>query len=298
MSNASAAVVPYGMNEDSIIYVSTDWIELCELLTNPVVFLGAKGMINSPIQWRLRPKATALVEPFDANATRAARFIGMFGRHGVTPPEPANRTAASKERLEDLGRHATEIASKELPDGAFIAEFALNTRVMVVRYKLPNRFESPDPEEAPSAAHYKGRFTAPTYIGLEGSACGNVHFDIEKQIGMTDVNRAHVAVDMLENPHRVFSRLGDHIHNTARLGALDATVPLRLDRSTKTIKPKYVFSSMRPPFVMENLSSFDTPDDCGVCIDGQTYEECTLNEDCVWYIDGVMYKCYTPPGGG
>lgn len=280
---SAAAVVPYGMNEDSIIYVSTDWNELSDLLTNPVVFLGAKGMINSPLQWRLKPKSTVLLEPFDAHATSALRFVGMFKQLGVKSPSSS-------------GQDAKKIASDELSDGAFIAEFALNTRVLVIRYKLPNKFEVPDPQEPASARHYQGRFTEATYIAIEGSGCGNVHFDIEKEAGMSEVNRAAVAVDMIENPHRTFSRLGDHIHNTARLGALDPAQPLVLQRSTETISPKYTFSSVRPHIVMENLSHFEHPESCGVCIDGQTYEVCSGDpETCVWYIDGVMFKCYTQP---
>lgn len=280
------------MNEDSIIYVSTDWAELQDLLTNPVVFLGGKGMINSPLQWRLRPNCTVLLEPYNVQATRSARFVRMFHSVGVTAA-PAD----SQLDMEDRGKEAQDMAENDLPDGAFIAEFALNTRVLVIRYKLPNALEQPNPDEAPSARRYQGRFTEPAYIQVEGSPCGNVHFDIEKEPGMSDVNRAAVAIDMIENPHRVFSRLGDHIHNSAQLGALDRTIPLQLTRSTKTISPKYAFSNVRPPIVLENLSNFESPEDCGVCIDGQTYEVCHGDPlECVWYIDGVMYKCYSPPG--
>jgi len=310
-----AAIVPYGSDqkpENSLIYFSTDWAELVRLIQNPVVFMGAKGMINSPTSWTLRTDTTIIIAPFDSSDQSTLFFASLVAPlaleaaivelknkdHSLVDPLPPTSLPqlASITRNLMYGSHSDEVV-----DGGFVAEFALITGVLNILYVVPSQFVNPDKDEDLALTKFKGALTAATHIGQPLpdplktiGEFGNVHFDIEKDAARDqEKDRGALILDAIENPHRVFSRLGDHTCKKAVFGDVEEGAnTLQFDAGQATIKPaNYTFGPVRPTMVVEKASPAVAPDPCGVCVDGQTHQ----NADGSWSIRGVIYKCYMPP---
>jgi hypothetical protein len=285
---ADVAVLQYGNNEHSILYKSTDWRDLLRLLMDPVDFFYKAGR-DSSVPWTLKPRATVLLEPFDSSPAQAHRFAKAFDI--ALPVDPVNDELDTFDGFKSLEKTSLLIEKTyaELPNGAFIAEFATQTGVMCIRYKVPSHLIQPmDAPHHELECRFKGKLTAATIIPIDGLKMGNVHFDIEAEADMREIHRATLLVDFIENPFRVTSQLGDHIQQPARLARGSQMEPL--PAATARIPVKYAFSATRPIIVVEAMSNPD-PGGCGICIDGQT----TQNSDGSWTIAGIIYKCYAQP---
>ena len=310
-----AAIVSYGTDErpeNSLIYFSTDWPEFVNLLQNPVVFMGSKGMINSPVPWTLRTNTTMIVAPFDSSDQStlyfAARLAPLALAAAVEELQPKDSPPINPFPTDSLPLLASKVRElmygarfrDEIANGGFLAEYALITGILNILYIVPSQFK-PDKDEAPSLSKFGGSFTPAMYIGqpLPNTLTtigefGNVHFDIDPSNGDKEINRGTLILDVIENPHRVFSRLGDHATRTATFADVVAgNGKLQINKQQVGSKPaNYTFTTVRPTIVVERATAADAPDPCGVCVDGQTH----MNSDGSWSIRGVIFKCYMPPG--
>jgi hypothetical protein len=298
-----AAIVPYGTNEDSIIYVSRNWSELKLLLTNPVGYLSVQAMANSPMQWTLRTPAVAIIEPFDSNPKTTLRFMSLFENEfkGMSDGAPTQGDMAAHQFVRALADHKIERAFADqtdnspnpIADGCFVAEFALNTGVLNIRYKVPNKFRAPT--KGDDQFNFKGKLTKTTLIQVGELPVGNIHFDIEKEYAKGEVNRADLILDMIENPYRLTLLQKEHESTRAELAEVTPGTTLPVNRTALKNNPKFHFDHVRPPITVEKMSGSILEDGCGLCIDGQTYQE-TIDGEEVWVIAGVVYKCYMAPG--
>lgn len=323
---AEAAIVPYALHEHSVIYKSDTWEDLVKLLTSPTEFLGAEGMKNSPLRWSLLSNATIVLEPFDLTPESAVRFAAAFGwsPDGDGDNLPAKEKAKEEEKSVSAASSKMEASAFTAEDfearlrsqceqardyfyssnkkegmskGLFVAEFAVYTHTLYIRYKVPDEFRYPKRDCKGEKERFRGWITRPTLIEIEGLGRGNLHFDIEMDIGLNEVHRANQIVDFIENPYRAFQHLAEHVHAKATLKSVGAPDPLTLvDNDNKpSFRPNYIFGVRRPQIVIEGASKPDLPDACGVCIDGQTtVVKCPDGSTC-YVIGGILYKCYQAP---
>lgn len=206
----AATVLPldYDSREEHlVVYFSTGWEELVEILTDPVQAFERRQRLWSfdsldALPWSLEPPIVARLK----NGYGDPRGLGLFSAASTT----------------FLGADMAAAPTPAIfPDGAFIAEFAVQTRTLTIYFFPP----------APGLDHARGRFgtgTAPPAprprfggalttitVGALGSDLQSIHFDIQesknaKQRSISARTRAEFCVDLMENPFSLIDQLNAH----------------------------------------------------------------------------------------
>lgn len=205
----AATVLPldYDSREEHlVVYFSTGWEELVEILTDPVQALEKRQRLWSfdsldALPWSLEPPIVARLKYGYGDP----RGSGLFGFVSSTFP----------------GAEMAAAPPTGYPDGAFVAEFAVRTRTLTIYFLPP----------APGLDHARGRFgtgTAPPAprprfggalttitVGALGRDLQSVHFDIQesknaKHRSISAKTRAEFCVDLMENPFSLIDQLNTH----------------------------------------------------------------------------------------
>lgn len=205
--------------EYTLLYFTNDWSELIGLLTEPRAFYKR------------------LFEEFgyDDSTDRHARLPWVFAngpitaviRNSLNRPEATAKmfSIASNEPFENFSIDQTLIddsslesmlidaAPEQVHKGAFLAEFALDTRTLLITY-CPPRVK-------PQSSTYKGVYSR-VNIALSSTRAGtpddltrdygSLHFDITQDA----TARAEFAVAFLENPKGVCESLIERARSTER----------------------------------------------------------------------------------
>jgi len=217
---AFASVIPlnYGSHvEFSIVLVEPVWTNLIPLLADPQKWLieASKSWQSrkpphddllkraSPdVPWKLNAPATAIVRPLTDRPDLAPLISGLYPYYHQDPAPIYG----------DINPTEWATIIKDMwplmfSQGLFIAEFAANTSLLFISYLPPT---VPDP----AGPHYKKDLTQPTIAFLQfpslverfpvwNSITASVHCDLTDNstggAGMTRLDRAQFAVDMLES---------------------------------------------------------------------------------------------------
>lgn len=196
--------------EYTLLYFSNDWNELVELLRRPRKFY-------SDLQ---------LSFPYDADTEDDAKLSWEFApgpitaviRNSLNRPEATAKVfsfASSEKSFEsffaDVDGPTLNDAPPEVHDGAFLAEFALSTRTILITYCPPR-------QERATKNRYKGELSRvnlalgsmPLSVASEAGEnvirdYGSLHFDVQQD----ELERAKFAVAYLEDPVGICDRLTD-----------------------------------------------------------------------------------------
>jgi|SRR5688572_24344920 len=194
MAKAAAVALHYEVHrtEHSIIYFSTDWKELegsvdppnkRGLLFDPLTFFREKRRAFGPgvprrVPFRFAgPDISILLEPMLQNPTEALRALQAFGN---TPD------------FETYSKFSGALNTAFGKTGAFLAEFALDTRMLCVRYYAPRK---------PTNRAIAG-ITPYTLAMVEGSKVGHLHFDLKNRNDL-----AKLAVNYIEDRQSLINLL-------------------------------------------------------------------------------------------
>ena len=173
MAKAAAVALHYDKNrtEHSIIYFSTNWSELegevdppkkRGLLFDPLNFFREKRTAFGPgvprrVPFRFAgPDISILLEPMLQNPTEALRALQAYGH---TPD------------FETYSKFSGALSTAFGKTGAFLAEFALDTRMLCIRYYCPRK----------ATIRPVDGITPYTLAMVEGSKVGHLHFDLKKR---------------------------------------------------------------------------------------------------------------------
>jgi hypothetical protein len=292
-----AAIVPYNVSENSIIYISEEWEDLRKLLISPTEFLGAEGMKCSDLRWSLLANCTVILEHMESSDLTTLRF----GASKNTRPDGVPAGGGGETGDQAIAKMAQQVRDKlngpaAGGNGSFMAEFAVYTKTLYIRYQLPPKYRFPQPKEPKDKCRFKGNLEPPTLVSIDQQFLGNLHFDIERRIGFNETHRADQILDFIENPYRVFNSLKPHTLKIATPGNVDSAPGVALTHKLNpvTTQRPYFFSEVRPTIIIEGASRPDLPDESGICIDGQTVEV-DINGVPHWCISGVLYKSYVGP---
>jgi len=226
----AATVLPldYDSREEHlVVYFSSDWEELVEILTDPIQAFERRQRLWSfdsldALAWSLEAPIVARLKNGYGDPRGIRLFLAasttFLGVETAAPPTPA-----------------------VFVDGAFIAEFAVRTRTLTIYFFPPTagldhargRFGSGTAPPAPRP-RFGGALTTVTVGELE-PGLQSVHFDIQesknaKQRSITSKTRAEFCVDMMENPFSLIDQLNAH-------KVISYSGQMRLQGSTIFTKP-------------------------------------------------------------
>lgn len=221
---ASIVTLDYSMpeglrKEHSILYFNPNWDELEDFLADPLGMLKLyEGLFpNSKVAWTLNGPVTARIEP-----------ITTFG----LGPGARVSEMSKEQRFEALANLSPEggaameqvIQDPVLKKGAFLLEFAPNTRSILIAYMPPSeKVHEIDllrgmANDSPPQGRFQGGITMSTLCFVKETQTATVHFDI----GRSPRYRAQFIVDHLENPILTCQRLNDKFGK----GGVIANTPL------------------------------------------------------------------------
>lgn len=192
-----ASVIPLNYDPDrtehTVIFCSTNWEELVDLLEDPVAFFIKKqSEFSNPETdkqpWYLRRPVTAIVQPGGRRKPNSKRLLAMFQNKNA-----ANQTKEAEKSDEQRAMN------RAFETGAFFAEFAICTGILIVHYWPPLKRAEP---------RFKHPFTPATFGLVKGpnnKPIGTLHFDIEKPLDgkLSKRDHAELAVDCLESRSRI-----------------------------------------------------------------------------------------------
>lgn len=274
-----AAIVPLnfgGRTEHNVILFASNLNQLVTLLNDPVKYvrdIQGDFPFHSSVDrlhrlpWSLRPPVTAFLRPGYPPKVKTTEGSGglTFGDSGIL-----QRTA----KAFSFANMNTELTMEELldifmadhPNGAFYAEFALNTRTIFITYfqPIPSKPTTDPPR-------YRQRRTPITINRISDSILpvgpqSLVHFDLDRSPDFVlPLDRAEFVVSYIEN----LGFLGDMMVSQDDFGS--ATTQMAPRTTGITVTP--VTGSARPTFkskvtdetipyptiVVESLSDGDGP---------------------------------------
>lgn len=248
-SPSKAAIIPLQYDnrvEDSIVYLSHTWSELEKLLIDPVHFFAGHELLYNQMPgdyrlWKLvAPVSVALIPAHD-NYTAGLQMLAA--QHEFKPEKDGNLLSADW-----VGSQLKE----EFSDGGFLAQFAIGTRMLTIRYFCPPT----------SSRRFNGQLEPPTLALASGTSHGSAHFDI----GASEFDRAAFVVDYIEDR----TWLATQLQNDARLRfkTADMMEPgqlLRRDMSGGNLPAGESISGDGPyPMVFIEGASWTIPGGC-VC---------------------------------
>jgi|GEM_PF-4077988 len=308
-----ASLVPLdfgdGRQELSLVFISYEWHDLVSIIRDPVKFFAASGSSwnqitpggEDPYEWDLLSDCTLVLEWIGGSSSSIYRSLAMAPGAG----EDSTPTPADLKDPETLKK----VLDKHYPTGVIHAEFALNTRILYIKYH-------PCPTDGLRPRRFSGKYTSSTLVkhvpaDPAGYVGASVHFDI----GQNLVQRARFVVDYLEDWIGVVNeaisaqgttfRTGEANHvekgGTIEIKApVEATPPtLQADpdngyptvivesRAAKATAPAALTSAAKPV-----LTADYGDDPCQVCIEinGVLVNPTTMNSGT------TVVKCYIPPG--
>ena len=285
-----AALVPldYGSrDENSVLFLSDQYDDLLDLLVSPMPFIGnARGAFRQvpPPDWVLEKPITVILTPGDVPGTKAIQLLQML--NGFEASADAGLMNLTIEKFASIAREVY------LDKGvAYLAEFAINTRVLSIVY-------GPPPVGGP---YFTGTYL-PATLSRIGANYGYLHFDVETTSGTKPVdaayNRAFVALDFIEDRTRVVTALRDEAgvkemtSNIVPAGSALRKTPPGTDLGTNVVlKP----AGWSPTVIMESV--LPEPD----AIDPGTYYTCVCGQapvnvsGDVVEVGDLLLKGYTCP---
>ncbi len=263
-----AGLVPldYGArDENSVLFYSSEWDDLLDLLTYPQRFIAnVRGAFRQvpPPDWNLGVPITVILIPGSVPSTTAISAF-LFLQEGV---------GFSTESVLDMSLAGFATAAEKLyqtKDVAYLAEFAIETRVLSVVYGPPPT----------GSAHFTGQFL-PATLNRIGTTYGYLHFDVDGGIRPTSelaaYSRACVALDFIEDRQRILNKLitGSGIMDRATQVATAGSVLSRSDTATPiSVGDTLQGSSLPPTVVMESVLPDPGSTDPGTyytCVCGQS----------------------------
>lgn len=182
--------------EYSIVYVSEVWDQLHDLLRDPADFfhdISNKYIYDASRvgRWAPRVPFTLILEPLDAKVDKARQVL-------LAMRDNKDKNVAVGGLIELWrGGRLHEFLADEFPDGVILAEFTVETGIVLVRY-LP-------PKNLP-AQRYFGQILPPTIALESGTLHGSIHFDI----GDSDLTRADFVMDYIEDRNRAIGLICNH----------------------------------------------------------------------------------------
>jgi hypothetical protein len=200
-----------------------------------------------------------------------------------------------------LGTVGTEVLKSlvkflfdELPKPSFLVEFSTRTRTLNLTYALPESLEVPDPKGG--NRRFSGHLQPATFVETYPLGFGNLHFDMDNDIDVGEIDRAKLIMDLIENPYRVTNILGGHTYKKTQFAGVTPgfELPIPTDQDVDVYPNYKVLAGIRPRIVVEGMSPPDLIEPCGICIDGET---AIVEQDGVIYyvITGILFKCYMAP---
>ncbi len=258
----AATVLPldYDSREEHlVIYFSTGWEELVEILTDPISAFEKRQRLWSfdsldALPWSLEPPIVGRLK-FGYGDPRGIGLLSAAGSAFLTTAEAA-------------------APSLTFPDGAFLAEFAVRTRALTIFFFPPasgldharGRFGTGTAPPAPRP-RFDGALTTVT-VGALGSGLRSIHFDIQasknaKHRSITAKSRAEFCVDLIENPFSLVDPLNAQkvIGYAAQLVAQGSTIVTKPNPSSSARKdftvraPNSTNWDGFPAITIEGLSS-------------------------------------------
>lgn len=182
--------------EYSIVYVSEVWDQLHDLLRDPADFFhdvsNKYSYDTSRVgRWAPREPFTLILEPLEAKVDKA--------RQALLAKQEAATHAPVVNQLIELwrGGKLQEYLQSEFKNGVFMAEFTIETGLILVRYLPPPKLPS---------QRYFGQILPPTIALESGTLCGSIHFDI----GDSDLTRADFVMDYIEDRKRAIGLICSH----------------------------------------------------------------------------------------
>lgn len=229
MATRSASLVPLDFDgkrrELSCIYLSDEWSDLLEILADPCAFFAAKqvswpqdlSQVADPkplnFEWTLLRGCTVILEWIGSSIVSLQRLNAIaasfpeeheFAKCQVSIDAFYDQTPVAYGNSEDGGPSKTPLeASIEAawPNGVILAEFALETRTLIIRYHAI--------QTTAGLKRFKGELTNSSLIKVNNTAtagatvmvAASAHFDI----GNDRLERARYVVDYLESPAKVLA---------------------------------------------------------------------------------------------
>lgn len=300
--------------EMSVLYVTEDWEELEDLLYAPSSFFD----INSRdwTQSGILPNGKPLEEPFDWTLVRPAsvvlQWIGDSGANlhtfapilaeklvpmgeGEDEEARAARVAEFRALLTDPKAMANRVMA-EYPTGLIIAQFAIDTKTLLVMYSPP--------EKAP-ATKFDGQFTNATLCKIlpnlapEFGMTATVHFDIGRSV----LGRAQFACDYithwietLQKATKITDEKHLSLHNAKLVPRGGDIVVLPISRAIKDLEFELSpYGPQYPTVYMEGMSGPGlTP--CLVCVEANGVWSLPPGaaEPGTFQPGSTIVKCYMP----
>jgi hypothetical protein len=257
LANDKATIVTldYGVDREeySVIYIGETWGDLWRMLVDPSTWFRAQesGWTQIPSPPAAKPfalnrPAVVILEYMDASDEVFARCAGLAGIGAKVEDTHETRTGAIKARF---------------PNGGFIAEFAVDTSVLTVRYS--------DPPSSATTQHFRGEILPPSIARINGTDVGNIHFDI----GIGILERADSVMDYIEDRSRACAAIANH-------PSLEAGEAFLVPRPGPIKRDPLTRPPQRPTFAPDPLVRFPrvtiegassaTPEKCWVCVDVST----------------------------
>lgn len=152
--------------EYAVAYVSDDWDGLKKLLNNPMKELLALAPAGSMPEINLVQPTVIVLEGVDARCGIGKTFESIFD---LQVPKNTPTMAVGQKYAEKIQEAVALREPKK--NGIFMAEFAINTRTLYIRYVPPK------PEDTTIAFDPAGKVTDQTLM-MWSTFKGNLHFDI------------------------------------------------------------------------------------------------------------------------
>lgn len=178
---SKAAIIPLQYDnrvEDSVVYLSHTWSELEKLLLDPVHFFAGRELLyNQELSdyrfWKLASPASVALVPVHDNYWAGLEMLA------------AERVFREDDEKLFSAESVTSQLQQDFSGGGFLAQFAIGTRMLTIRYFCPPS----------STRRFKGQLEPPTLAMVANSSLGSAHFDI----GASEVDRAAFVMDYIED---------------------------------------------------------------------------------------------------
>jgi hypothetical protein len=272
--------------EMSVLYVTENWEELEGILYAPSSFFDMNALdwtqsgilpnghkLEEPFPWTLLRPAEAIIQWIGDSGANLHTFAPILAEKMVPIVEgedPATRAERVEEFRALLGapRELAVQLQEEYPTGLIIAQFAIDTRTLLIIYSPP--------KETP-AQKYRGSFTNATLCKImpntpsEFGMTSTVHFDI----GPSVLGRAQFACDYitrwietLELATRITPEKHLSLHSAKlvpRGGEIVVHPVARAEQDLTFGLPPY--GPQYPTLFMEGMAGPDPLQPCLVCVE-------------------------------